>query len=173
LEDLLEGPGIVDYVIGAAPGPGVFVLATTEDDVQKYYLNMYKMGEGPLYCFYRPFHLCHIEVPNTIARAVLLNDATIAPQGAPTVEVISTAKIDLEAGQTLDGLGCYTLYGQCENADTARAQRLLPFGVAEGCKLKRNIARDEVLTYDDVELPKGRLIDKLRAEQEAVFSIQP
>jgi predicted homoserine dehydrogenase-like protein len=170
LDDLLEGPGIVDYVIGAAPGPGVFVLAITEDDVQKHYLNMYKMGEGPLYCFYRPFHLCHIEVPSTIARAVLLNDATIAPLGAPTVEVISTAKIDLKAGQTLDGLGCYTLYGQCENADIVRAQKFLPFGVAEGCKLKRNIAKDEVLTYDDVELPKGRLIDKLRAEQETLFS---
>lgn len=169
LEDLLEGPGIVDYVIGAAPGPGVFLLATTDDEIQKYYLNMYKMGEGPLYCFYRPFHLCHVEVPNTIARAVLLNDATIAPLGAPTVEVISTAKIDLEAGQTLDGLGCYTLYGQCENAHIARAQRLLPFGVAEGCKLKRNIARDEVLTYEDVELPEGRLIDQLRAEQESLF----
>jgi predicted homoserine dehydrogenase-like protein len=171
IEDLLEGPGIVDYVIGAAPGPGVFVLATTEDEIQKYFLNMYKMGEGPIYCFYRPFHLCHIEVPNTIARAVLLNDATIAPLGAPTVEVISTAKINLEAGQTLDGLGCYTLYGQLENADTARAQRLLPFGVAEGCKVKRNIARDEVLTYDDVELPEGRLIDKLRAEQESLFGV--
>jgi len=146
------------------------VLGTTEDDIQKHYLNLYKMGEGPLYCFYRPFHLCHIEVPSTIARAVLLSDATIAPQGAPTVEVISTAKIDLEAGQTLDGLGCYTLYGQCENALTARAERLLPFGVAEGCKVKRNIARDEVLTYDDVELPKGRLIDKLRVEQDALFS---
>jgi len=172
LGDLLDGPGIVDYVIGAAPGPGVFVLATTEDEVQKYYLNMYKMGEGPLYCFYRPFHLCHIEVPGTIARAVLLNDATIAPLGAPMVEVIATAKIDLEAGQTLDGLGCYTLYGQCENADTARSQRLLPFGVAEGCRVKRNIARDEVLTYDDVELPMGRSIDKLRAEQESLFSTQ-
>ncbi|MGZ9226869.1 MAG: NAD(P)H-dependent oxidoreductase, partial [Anaerolineales bacterium] len=170
LEDMLEGPGIVDYVIGAAPGPGVFLLATTEDPVLKHYLNMYKMGEGPLYCFYRPFHLCHIEVPSTIARAVLLNDATIAPLGAPTVEVISTAKIDLEAGQTLDGLGGYTLYGQLENADVARAQKLLPFGVAEGCKMKRNLSRDEVLTYDDVELPEGRLIDKLRTEQETLFT---
>jgi predicted homoserine dehydrogenase-like protein len=170
LEDMLEGPGIVDYVVGAVPGPGVFVIGTIEDEVQKYYLNMYKMGEGPLYCFYRPFHLCHLEVPNTIARAVLLNDATIAPLGAPMVEVVSTAKIDLEAGQTLDGLGCYMLYGQAENADTARMEKLLPLGVAEGCVLKRNIARDEVLTYEDVIVPKGRLIDKLRAEQEVMLS---
>ena len=169
LDDLLEGPGIVDYVVGAIPSPGVFVLGTVEDDTQRYFLNMYKMGEGPLYCFYRPFHLCHIEVPGTIARALLLNDATIAPLGAPTVEVVATAKADLEAGQTLDGLGGYMLYGQCENADTVRAERLLPYGVAEGCRLKRNIVRDEVLSYDDVELPKGRVIDRLRAEQEALF----
>lgn len=171
LDDLLDGPGIVDYVIGAAPGPGVFVLGTIEDDVQKYYLNMYKMGDGPLYCFYRPFHLCHFEVPNTIARAVLLNDATIAPLGAPMVEVISTAKTDLEAGQILDGLGGYSLYGQSENADVARKEKLLPIGVAEGCKVKRNIARDEVLTYDDVELPHGRIIDKLRAEQSTLVGL--
>lgn len=169
LEDLLEGPGIVDYVVGAVPSPGVFILGTVEDDLQKHYLNMYKMGEGPLYCFYRPFHLCHIEVPSTIARAVLMNDATIAPLGAPTVEVVATAKIPLEAGQTLDGLGGYMLNGQCENADTARAERLLPYGVAEGCRLKRSIARDEVLSYDDVELPGGRVIDRLRAEQEALM----
>ncbi len=168
LESVLEGPGIVDYVIGATPGPGVFVLATIEDKIQEYYLNMYKMGEGPLYCFYRPYHLCHMEAPNTIARAVLLNDATIAPQGAPTVEILSTAKIDLKAGQTLDGLGGYTLYGQLENADVATAQKLLPFGVAEGCTMKRDVARDQVLTYDDVELPVGRVIDRLRAEQQAL-----
>lgn len=171
VEDLLEGPGIVDYVIGAAPGPGVFVLATTDDEVQKHYLNMYKMGVGPLYCFYRPFHLCHIEVPSTIARAVLLNEATIAPLAAPMVEVISTAKIDLEAGQTLDGLGGYTIYGQCENADVTRTEKLLPYGVAEGCTLKKNITRDQVITYDDVQLPEGRLIDRLRVEQEAMISM--
>lgn len=165
LEEILEGPGIVDYVIGAAPGPGVFILGTVADEVQKYYLNMYKMGEGPLYCFYRPYHLCHLEVPNTIARAVLLNDATIAARGAPMVEVVSTAKIDIKENQILDGLGGYMLYGQCENADIAKADKLLPLGVAEGCVSKRNIARDEVLSYEDVDLPPGRLIDKLRVEQ--------
>lgn len=170
LDDLLDGPGIVDYVVGASPGPGVFVLGTVEDEVQRYYLNMYKMGEGPLYCFYRPFHLCHLEVPNTIARAVLLNDATIAPQGAPMVEVISTAKTDIQAGQTLDGLGGYLLYGQCENADVARVEKLLPMGVAEGCTSKRSIAKDQVISYEDVELPQGRLIDRLRAEQELLAS---
>jgi predicted homoserine dehydrogenase-like protein len=84
------------------------------------------------------------------------------------VEVVSSAKTDFEAGHILDGLGGYMLYGQCENAETVRAERLLPYGVAEGCTLKRSISRDEVLNYDDVELPPGRLIDRLRSEQGAM-----
>ena len=82
-DELLQGPGIVDYVVGAAPGPGVFVLGTIEHPRQRHYLNLYKLGEGPIYCFYTPYHLCHFEVPTTIARAALLGDATIAPIARP------------------------------------------------------------------------------------------
>lgn len=169
-ESLLSGPGIVDYVVGAVPGPGVFVLGMHDHPTQQHYLNLYKLGAGPLYCFYTPYHLCHFEVPNTVARAVLFSDAAITPMGAPMVEVITTAKVNLHAGQTLDGLGCYLSYGQCENADIVREQRLLPIGLAEGCRVMREIRKDEVLTYDDVEVPKGRLCDRLRAEQEAYFA---
>jgi predicted homoserine dehydrogenase-like protein len=170
LECLTEDPGIVDYVVGAAPGPGVFVLGTHDHPAQQHYLNLYKLGAGPLYCFYTPYHLCHFEVPNTVARAVLFSDAAIAPLGAPLVEVVTTAKIDLKAGDTLDGMGFYMTYGQCENADVVRAQKLLPIGLAEGCRLKKDISRDEVITYADVALPQGRLCDALRAEQENYFT---
>jgi predicted homoserine dehydrogenase-like protein len=169
-ELFIDGPGIVDYVVGAAPGPGVFVLGTIQHPAQRHYLNLYKLGEGPLYCFYTPYHLCHFEVPTTIARAALFNDATIAPAGPPCVEVITTAKIDLEAGEVLDDIGHYMTYGQCENAHVARAEHLLPMGLAAGCRLRRSVAKDQVLRYADVELPAGRLIDQLRAEQDAAFA---
>jgi predicted homoserine dehydrogenase-like protein len=169
LEELLGGPGIVDYVVGAEPAPGVFVLGTHDHPIQKHYLNLYKLGEGPLYCFYTPYHLCHFEVHNTVARAVLFGDATIAPQGPPRVDVVATAKTDLRAGQVLDGLGCYMTYGQCENTDVVLEESLLPIGLGEGCRLTRDIAKDEVLTYADVELPEGRLCDKLRREQDISF----
>lgn len=170
LEDLIEGPGVVDYVVGAEPGPGVFVLGTHDDPIQQHYLNLYKLGEGPLYLFYTPYHLCHFEVPSTIARAVLFNDAALAPLGKPCVEVVATAKTDLKAGQVIDGIGHYMTYGLCENADTTADQRLLPIGVAEGCVLKRDIPKDQVLTYDDVVLPEGRLVDQLRVEQAQYFA---
>jgi predicted homoserine dehydrogenase-like protein len=169
LEAVLEGPGIVDYVVGAAPGPGVFVLGTHDHPQQKHYLNLYKLGAGPLYCFYTPYHLCHFEVHNTVARAVLFGDAAITPLGGPLVDVVATAKIDLKAGQILDGMGYYMTYGQAENSDVVWAEKLLPIGLAEGCRLKRDIPKDQVLTYSDVELPAGRLSDKLRAEQNAYF----
>lgn len=170
-EPLLNGgPGIVDYVVGAEPGPGVFVLGTIEDPVQQHYLKLYKLGPGPLYCFYTPYHLCHFETPTTVARAVLFQDAALAPAGPMRVEVVTAAKIDLKAGQQLDGIGHYHTYGLAENADVTLTENLLPIGVAEGCILRRDIARDEVLTYDDVILPEGRLIDQLRAEQAAHFN---
>jgi predicted homoserine dehydrogenase-like protein len=168
-EELVGGPGIVDYVVGAVPSPGVFVLGSHDNPVQKHYLNLYKLGEGPLYCFYTPWHLCHFEVPITVGRAVLFDDAAIAPLGPPLVEVVAGAKVDLEAGQELDALGGYLTYGLAENADVATAERLLPIGLAEGCVLRRDVAKDAVLTYDDVDIPSGRLVDELRAEQAAVF----
>lgn len=169
LEALLEGPGIVDYVVGASPGPGVFVLGTHDHPAQQHYLHLYKLGTGPLYCFYTPYHLCHFEVHNTVARAVLFDDAALTPLNGPCVDVVATAKIDLKAGQVLDGMGYYMTYGQAENADVTYSQNLLPMGLAEGCRLKRGIPKDQVLTYADVELPADRLVDKLRFEQNSRF----
>ncbi|MBB3845644.1 NAD(P)H-dependent oxidoreductase [Xanthomonas arboricola] len=170
IETLRAVGGAVDYVVGALPSPGVFVLASHDDARQQHYLNLYKLGEGPLYSFYTPYHLCHFEVPLSVARVVLLGDAVLQPLGAPLVEVIATAKRDLAIGETIDGLGGYMSYGQCERADISANAGLLPMGVAEGCVLRHAVAKDQVLTYDDVQLPANRLIDRLRAEQASVFA---
>ncbi|MBC6433000.1 NAD(P)-dependent oxidoreductase [Nostoc sp. HG1] len=170
VEQLKELGGIVDYVVGAKPGPGVYVFATHDDPKQQHYLNLYKLGEGPLYSFYTPYHLCHFEVPLSVARAVLFGDAVMSPLAGPLVDVVTTAKIDLKAGETLDGIGYYMTYGQCENSPIVQQQNLLPIGLAEGCRLKRDISKDQVLTYEDVELPEGRLCDQLRTEQNTYFA---
>lgn len=170
VEALRAAGGVVDYVVGSKPGPGVFVLATHDDPKQRHYLNLYKLGEGPLYSFYTPYHLCHFEVPLTVARAVLFEDAALRPLGPPTVEVVTTAKRDLSAGSTLDGLGGYDTYGVAERADATARDGLLPMGVAEGCVLKRDIPKDAALTYADVDLPPGRLVDQLREAQAKLSS---
>jgi predicted homoserine dehydrogenase-like protein len=161
--------GIVDYVVGAKPAPGIYVIAAHDDPKQRHYLNLYKLGEGPLYSFYTPYHLCHFEVPLSVARVVLAGDPVLQPIDGPRVEVVATAKRDLAAGEVVDGLGGYMTYGQCETYAISRAEDLLPMGLAEGCRLKRALPKDAVLTYADVEIPQGRLVDRLRAEQDALF----
>jgi predicted homoserine dehydrogenase-like protein len=160
--------GIVDYVVGT-PLTKVYVLAEHPDPKQQHYLNLYKMGEGPLYPFFTPYHLVHFEVPNAIARVALFRDEIAPPLGGPVVEVCAVAKKDLKAGEVLDNSGMYMTYGEAVNAEEMCSGRYLPEGLVEGCKLKRDISKDSVLTYGDVDLPPNRLADRLRAEQYAQF----
>ncbi|WP_374294811.1 NAD(P)H-dependent oxidoreductase [Sphingomonas sp.] len=172
LADALDthGPGLVDYVVGARPGPGVFVLGTHDDPRQQHFLNLYKLGAGPYYLFYTPYHLCHFEVPTSIARAVLFGDAVLAPSGGPQVGVVAAAKKDLYPGDRIAEFGGYECYGVAENYPVIDHDGLLPLGLALDCTVTRFVARDSVLTYADVAIPEGRLVDRLYAEQSALFS---
>lgn len=170
-DQLRELGGVVEYVVGSQPSPGVFIYASNDGDAtQAHYLNYGKLGEGPLYSFYVPYHLTIFEAPLSAARVALLNDTVIAPIAGQVVDVITTAKIDLKAGETLDGLGHYKTYGQCENAEIAKKENLLPMGIAEGCVLKRDLSKDDVITYADIELPSKSLAVKLRKEQDEYFT---
>jgi predicted homoserine dehydrogenase-like protein len=168
LDEIRELGGIIDYTVGTI-GTKVFVLAEHEDPKQRHYLELYKMGPGPLYAFWVPYHLVHFEVPNAIARVRLFRDPLAQPLGGPVVEVCAVAKRDLAAGETLDEYGNYMTYGEAVNTEEMRSERYLAEGLVEGCVLRRDVRRDEVLRYDDVELPAGRLADALRAEQYAHF----
>jgi predicted homoserine dehydrogenase-like protein len=102
---------------------------------------------------------------------VLFGDTALSSLGAPTVEVITRAKRDLPVGTVLDGLGGYDTYGEAERADVTAIEQLLPMGVAVGCRLRRALRRDEVVGYSDVDLPAGRVVDALRAEQAAIYPV--
>jgi predicted homoserine dehydrogenase-like protein len=164
INELRELGGIVDYVVGT-PLTKVFVLAEHTDPKQQMYLNLYKMGEGPLYPFFIPYHLVHFEVPSSIARVVLFRDSIAPPIAGPVVEVCAVAKRDLKAGEILDDYGMYMTYGEAVNTEEMNKLQYLPEGLVEGCRLRHDIAKDTVLTYADVDLPHGRLADRLRAEQ--------
>ena len=81
------------------------------------------------------------------------------------MEVCAVAKRDLVAGEVLDDYGMYMTYGEAVNADEMSAERYLPAGLVEGCRLVKDVAKDQVLRYSDVVLPEGRIADRLRAEQ--------
>lgn len=165
--------GVVDYAVGPKPGPGIYVFATSDDPLAKSYLSYLKLGKGPLYSFYTPYHLCFFEVPNSIVRVAHFHDPVMAPIGGPVVEVPAIAKRNLRAGEELDGMGGYTVYGECENASVCQKENLLPVGLASGVRLKRNVKQDQALTFDDIEVPTDRLGYRLYDEQSRVFSECP
>ncbi|HVX68034.1 MAG TPA: hypothetical protein VHA11_15585, partial [Bryobacteraceae bacterium] len=78
VDELRRIGGIIDYVVGT-PLTKVYVLAEHDDPKQQHYLNLYKMGPGPLYSFFIPYHLVHFEVPNAIARVALFRDSLAKP----------------------------------------------------------------------------------------------
>jgi predicted homoserine dehydrogenase-like protein len=169
VDELRACGGIVDYVVGASPSPGVFVFGAASGERQHVYLDYGKLGKGPLYSFYVPYHLTVLEAPLSMARVVLFRDKVISPDYGPMVDVVTAAKKDLLAGEVIDGLGGYMTYGICENADVAHLGGLLPAGLAEGCRLRRDITRDEVISYDDIDIPPNRLVDELRSAQDRHF----
>ncbi|MFL6436488.1 MAG: NAD(P)H-dependent oxidoreductase [Terriglobales bacterium] len=164
VEDLRKSGGVVDYVVGT-PYTKVYCLAEHPDPKEQHYLKFYKMGEGPLYAFFTPYHLVHFELPNSIARAVLFRDSVARPLGGPVVEVCAVAKRDLQAGEVLDEYGHFMTYGEAVNVQEMSNGRYLPEGLVEGCRLKCPVSKDAVISYDDVELPPDRIADELRAEQ--------
>jgi predicted homoserine dehydrogenase-like protein len=163
-EAMLNG-GIVDYSVGASPHTGGFVIVHEENPYKRTQLAYYKLGDGPFYVFYTPFHLPHIQLPSTIARAVLHNDATVAPILGPSCEVVTVAKRDLKAGERLDGVGGFCAYGLIENHSAARELDAVPIAMSDDCVLVRDVRKDEVVCRDDVRFPPQRLIDDLWLEQ--------
>jgi predicted homoserine dehydrogenase-like protein len=161
---ILPGSGYVDYCTGPV-APGVFVIVKAEDPVVHEEMSYLKMGPGPYFSLYRPYHLASIEAPLSVGEAVLHEQASIAPI-AWNAEVGAAAKRDLQPGDALDGIGGSTVYGMIENAETFAQQRLLPLGLVGGAKITRPVAKGELLSYDDVEWDRPSLIRQLRELQD-------
>lgn len=169
--DQMLSTGLVDYALGAAPYTGAFVVVHEDSPLKKVQLAYYKLGEGPFYVFYTPFHLPHIQIASSIGRAVIHRDATVAALAGPVCEVVTVAKRDLKSGERLDGIGGFCAYGLIDNVSAARSIAALPIALSEGCLLRRDIAKDSVLTFADVEPSRGLLAEALWKEQNARWQL--
>jgi len=167
---VLKRAGVVDFAIGVHPG--VFLIVTTDNPRIREGLIQRDMGEGPYYTLFRPFHLCSIEVPLTLAQCVLYGESSGHPRDALVSECIAITKRALEPGQILDGIGEYCYRGSIDLAEVARRERLLPLGLAKGCALRASVPRDTPLTYDMVDLPRESVLLELRRIQDQVYGLQ-
>ena len=164
---VLAGAPSVGYTLGGDFGGGVFVIARADDPrVVAPYMQYFKMGDGPDYLFFRPYHLCQFEAPLSAAEAVLYREPTIAPLGRPVAQTVTIAKRDLKAGEALDGIGGFMCYGEVDAAENASG--LLPIGLADVVRITRDIAAGAPIPLDAVELDDRRLLVRLWLQQRAL-----
>lgn len=164
--------GIVDYILGAQPGGGVFVVGYCDDPIQQFYLNYYKRGKGPFYLFYRPYHLCHLETPRAIASAFLYKKPIMVPQGKPT-DVYTFAKKDLPKGAEIrEAIGSDNFYGMIDKR--SECEELVPIALFESeaevkATVIRPLKKDQPVTWDDVAIEETELL-KLYRDQEVLLA---
>jgi len=174
----LRHPGVVDYVIGAEPGGGVFLVGHSDDPLQQELLRYYKMGDGPFYVAYRPYHLCHLETPLAIATAALQRTSILAVRRPSVAEVAAFAKMDLEAGTVIPiGIGGPHVYGQIDHVSVCTALGGVPISLLEAVgleapRMRRAMPRDHLITWDDIDLPESSLMEAWHRQQELVEAME-
>jgi predicted homoserine dehydrogenase-like protein len=166
---ILDRYQVVDYINGVAPG--VYAIVTSKLEEVRNELTYLQVGPGPNYTLFRPYHLTSLETPMSVARIVCHGVPSIVPKmGAPYAETTTIAKVDLKAGDTLDGIGGYTVYGGFYSFEEAKAKNALPLGlVNKNTKLKQDVKKGELITYDMVELDQSSYILGLRREQDELL----
>lgn len=168
---VLTRKGVVDYTIGQGVAPGVFVVAEMAHPRLRERMDYLKLGKGPYYTFYRPYHLCSLEVPLTCARAVLNGRADMAPIAKPTAEVTAVAKRDLKPGERLDAIGEYTYRAWAMEANEARQKQAIPCGLVEHGTVTQPIRKGELLTWANCQPPAdSRIVALRKLQDEIVFA---
>ena len=163
---ILSRSGCVDFSTGAI-APGVFAVVRSDDKRIRKEMKFITYADGPYYLHFRPYHLCDLETPQSVAEAVLLGEVTVAAEEMHS-EVVCTAKRDLEPGATLDGIGGPDWYGRIMTYPAARAMGAVPIGIGARAVVKRPIAKGATITEDDVAVDESTFVARLRRLQDAL-----
>ena len=153
----LSAPGRVDFTLGGDFGAGVGVIAQHPNhDLHEKAMRFYKMGDGPDYFFFRPYHLVHLEVPMTIAELLLDREPLVTIDEPHVAEVVAIAKKDLTSGEQLDCIGGFSAYGHIDTAENAKG--FLPVGLVEYAKTTAAVVQDEAIPLSAVELDDSKTV---------------
>lgn len=165
---VLDRAGVVDYCTGPV-APGVFVVVRMDDPYVNHEMSYLKMGDGPYFSLYRPYHLASLEAPLTVFEMVLDRRPSLVAEHW-TAEVGAVTKRDLVAGEAIDGVGGSTVAGMIDDAADFRRDGLVSLGVLAGARLTRDVPAGTLLSTADVELDQSSTIVALRQLQDSLFA---
>ncbi|MGJ8726264.1 MAG: Gfo/Idh/MocA family oxidoreductase [Roseibacillus sp.] len=152
--DSYNGTPRIDYLLGAEPGGGVYLIVTPKKEIpteQAFYLNYYKLRTSPCgkyQLLYRPYHLCHLETPKAILQAAS-GKAILTPPTKKTCDVYAYAKRDLPAGTKIShAIGSAELYGLVEPLDPQK----VPIATLEAqVTLAADLMQDQALASHNLD----------------------
>ena len=152
------GKPISDYVISPAGRGAIFIVAR-HDPKHASRLEYMKIGKGPFYVLERPFHLCYMEVPKTLLNVLEVPSRYAFNNGAhPTVQVMAVPKHDIAKGAYVQkGIGSFDFRG--EAVPIAAYPSGVPIPLLNEATFKRPVREGEIVTFDDVELPRNRALE--------------
>ena len=165
---ILNSVPAVDYAVGDV-APGVFVVFTSDQKSILEELDYLKMGKGPNFVLYKPYHLGNIESPLSLYDVIFEEKPTLTIKNNFVSSVAGRAKKDLQKGELLDTAGGYTYSGLAVDFKLMKEKGYIPIGLLEGSQVKINIKKDKIITFDDVELNTNSIRYNLWKIQESLL----
>jgi predicted homoserine dehydrogenase-like protein len=150
---------------------GVFVTFKAHNEYTRGCFKQYGLLTDPSGWYasmWRPFHIIGLETSVSVLSAVLRGEATGSAKEFRG-DAVATAKRDMNPGEILDGEGGFAVWANAIPASRSLQLRALPMGLAQNVKLKRPIKKDQIVSYDDVELAHDLDVVSLRREMENMF----
>jgi predicted homoserine dehydrogenase-like protein len=167
---VLSRRGCVDYSTGKV-APGVFAVVTSPDPRVRVDMKFLAMGDGPYYTLYRPYHLCNVETPISIAEAVLYGEAAIVSKEMVS-EVVAVAKRHLLPGDVLGEIGMADFFGRTYTHTEACAEGAVPLGLVPGATVRLPVSKGEVLTEANLMPDQAKFVYQLRQLQDEQLGME-
>ncbi len=159
--------GVVDFSTGRI-APGVFAVVYSDEPRIQKDMKFITGAQGPYYLHFRPYHLCDLETPQSIAEAVLLNEVTVTAETMHS-EVVCIAKRDLPAGQKVDRIGSADWLGKIYTYTQAKEKKAIPIGIATDGVVTKDVSKGELLTEDNFVPDVSKFIYELRQKQNSLI----
>lgn len=163
---ILSKSGVVDYSIGKGVAPGVFCIVKPRHPRVLERMTDLKVGPGPCYTIFRPYHLTSLEVPLSALRAVIHGVPDMQPVDRPVAECVALAKRDLSPGEVMGKIGETEYRGFAMTWEDASQEGALPLGLAERARVTKPVKAGERLTYANCTPDESLVITQIRRRQD-------
>ncbi len=157
-----QGSPISDYLLCSPLAKqkfpaGVFITAEF-DPSQADALRYFRLGEGPYYTLVHNYHLCQLEVPNTIRQVFQGYGVFLNNSEQPTASVGAIAKKEMKPGTVIPH-DIRSFHVRGEALSIKEFPNHVPIGLMHDVVVKRTVEPGQMVEFNDVDIPDSKAYD--------------